>query len=349
MSLLTRKKNRRLLLVALGLAVLAAACIDAAIDQAAEDRAGGATDSLSFAETREFWTAPTLLAKELGLFEKQDLSVDVVKYDTGLQAKNAVVNRATDLGIVADTPVAVSGFLNEDIRLLATYFESDSIVRLVGRTDGEPIDPSFVKGRRVGYVRGTISEIYLERMIAKYGERYGFDRDSIRTATFEPNEMPTALARGDIDAFVGWEPLGIYAKRLMGDDVDSWSDPELYTVSLHLVTRPDVLERKQRALAKFLRALQEAERVIRERPEEARQLVEQAAKLEPGELEPYWGTQRKKLSFVLKLQPDEIVERLTLEARWLIDSGNAPGRATAMPAYERLIDGTVYATLPRPS
>lgn len=348
MNLLKRKTHRRLLFVTFGLVVLAGACIDAALDRVARDRAvGGAADTLTFAETWEFWTAPTLVADALDLYEKQGLAVRVVKYQTGLAAKNAVVNHATDLGIVADTPVAVSGFLDEEIRLLATYFESNAIVRLVGNLDGKQIHPHMLPGLRVGYVRGTISEIYLDRMIGKYGKQYGFDRKSIRTATFQPNEMPIALARGDIDAFVGWEPLGIFARRELGDKVTTWSDPELYTVSLHLVTRPDVIDQKAAALDKFLRALREADRFIEEQPERARQLVENASKLRQGELAPYWGDP-SMMSFALK-PPEAIVDRLALEAQWLIDSGNAPREATMVPAYADLVDGTVYAKLNSPS
>lgn len=334
-----RWTGRAFAVVALALGLLISGCTESPARLAGTSAAGRSaepTDTLSFAETWEFWTAPTLVADALDLYEEQGLEVRVAKFPTGLAAKNAVVNRSTDLGLVADTPVAVSGFLGEDIRLIATYFESNSIVRLVARGGGEEIGPDFVLGRRVGFVRGTISEIYLERMI----EEYKLDRSKIRTATFQPNELPYALARGDIDAFVGWEPLGIFARRELGDQVTSWTDPRLYTVSLHLVTRPDVLAGKERALRKFLRAIDAAREQIATDPVGTRRLVEHAVKLRPGELEPYWRPGSMRLDFPLKLDRDELVRRLEREARWLLESGNVPGNPSSgsLPAYERLID-----------
>ena len=289
---------------------------------------------LTFAETFEFWTAPTLVASGLDLYAKEGLDVRVAKYNTGLDAMNAVLAGSADLGLVANTPVARAGFRPGELSLIATYFESDEIVKLVARGAGEgKLTPSFLveNNHRVGYVEGTISELVLERIIVEYD----LDRDRIQRAVYtQPADLVYALGRGEIDAFVGWEPLPIQAERLMPGEIRVFSDPSLYTVALHLVTTPETIAEKGPALEKFVRALKRAEEAINEDSDGARDLVEPASNLEPGELAGVW----EDLHFELKLDEQRLLQNLQSEGQWVINAGYEQGE---VPSYERFVDSTI--------
>lgn len=312
----------------IAVAILLAGCGPAADPSSAPE---GRVDELTFAETWEFWTAPTLVADLLDLYEEVGLEVKVAKFPTGLAAKNAVLTHSADLGLVAVTPVANAGFRGEEITLIATYFESDVIVKLVTRGAGPEPAPEFMVDRRVGYIPGTISEIVLERMV----EKYGLERERIRTASLRPTELVQALENGDIDAFVAWEPFPLFAERRLGEEVGLFVDPELYTVSLHLVTRPDVIAAKGAALRKFLEGLDHAVERIRERPEEARRLVEDSLDFQPDELAGVWG----ELRFMVTLDRPALLRRLRQDAEWLVEAGYERGR---IPSYEDYVEPSVY-------
>ncbi len=290
-------------------------------------------EKLVFAETYEYWTAPTLIANLLGLYEQVGLEVRVAKFTSGLEAKNAVLSGSADLGLVAVTPVALAGFQKENITLVSTYVESDDIVKLTARTGGEEVTPRFLEDSRVGYVPGTISELVLERMI----DKAGLDRRHIRTASFRPTELVPALATGSIDAFVAWEPLPLLAEHEI-EGVRSYLDPTLYTVSLNLVTRPEIVATRSSALEKFLRALDLAIERIEEDPEHARMLVEQHLDFTPGALEKVWGD----LHFEVKLDRPALVENLEDEGHWILQAGYARG---SLPEYESFVDDTTIRAL----
>lgn len=303
-----------------------------ACGQPGGDAPGG---RLIFAETFEYWTAPTLLAGALELYEAAGVDVEVVKFQSGLLAKNAVLSGSADLGLVATTPVAIAGFQDEPLVIIATYFRSDDVIKLV-RRGGAPERPSAeeLATLRIGYVPGTISEIALGRLLRSAGVR----RDSVRTAALRPTELVPALHRGDIDAFVAWEPLGIIARRELGERVTVVGDLGLYQVELHLVTRPEVVRGHRDALVRFVTAVEMAVDSLAASPDRMRREVERLLDFADGELAGEWSS----LEFMLDLDPAGLVAQLEEEGRWARQAGYATGAA---PDYREYVDTAVVAEL----
>jgi NitT/TauT family transport system substrate-binding protein len=284
---------------------------------AAAGTVGGGVDHLVFAETHEFWTAPTLLAGILDLYRQVGLDVKVAKFDDGLAAKNAVLSRSADVGLAATTPLAIAGFQHEPLALIVTYFESNGVVKLAGRSGaGGPVTPAYLRGRRVGYVPGTISAIVLDRML----DKVRIAPSAIVRASFRPPELIPALGRGDIDAFVAWEPWPLLARQKIPTATE-FVDRSLYTVRLHLVTRPEVIDAKRGALVKLLRALRLAEDRLAADPAGSRARIESAIGFRPGALAAVWPD----LHFTLQLDKPLLLESLRSDGRWIQQSGAVKG------------------------
>src|SRR5213593_2107785 len=84
-----------------------------------------ATKTLTLADTEDnFFTAPTIILRDSKLLERRGISLAVINYPTGLAAKNAVLAKSADLGVVAVTPIAAGIAQGEDDRLIATYVRS---------------------------------------------------------------------------------------------------------------------------------------------------------------------------------------------------------------------------------
>jgi NitT/TauT family transport system substrate-binding protein len=75
---------------------------------------------------------------------------------------------------------------------------------LVVRTDGTVNRVSDLKGKRIGYVPGTMHEILLRETLTRTGLNPARDVSLIRVDFFD---MGLALARGGIDAFLSGEPF----------------------------------------------------------------------------------------------------------------------------------------------
>ena len=288
---------------------------------------------LVLAGTYEYWSAPTIVADRLRLFDEVELEVREAKFQSGIQAKNAVLNGTADVGVVATTPMAIGAFQDEDLVLIATMVQDGRLVKLVGRNPSRPVSPEDIVGGRVGYVPGTISEITLHRLI----DEYDIDEQDFTTATYRPPDLVRALGRGEIDSFVAWEPIPLLAARDV-EGASAFVDPDLYRVSLHIVTRPDVLRDRQPALTAFLRALQMANDAIKRDPDQARTIVESALDFDPGELESVWGD----LQFMVDLDVPQLINDLETEGQWALDSGYVRGD---LPDYSKVVDASVVQTL----
>lgn len=95
----------------------------------------------------------------------------------------------------------------EPVRVVASLCEKCSA--LVVKKGGPVAEVADLKGRRIGYVPGTMHEILLRETLTRAGLDPNRDARLLRVDFFD---MGTALARGDIDAFLSGEPLPAQAR-----------------------------------------------------------------------------------------------------------------------------------------
>jgi NitT/TauT family transport system substrate-binding protein len=90
----------------------------------------------------------------------------------------------------------------EPVRLVASLCAKCSALAV---KKGGPVKTvADLRGRTIGYVPGTMHEILLRETLTRAGIDPGKDARLVRVDFFD---MGTALARGDIDAFLSGEPL----------------------------------------------------------------------------------------------------------------------------------------------
>ncbi len=292
--------------------------------------------SITFGETNEFWTAPTILAQLDGRYQDAGIEVTVAKFPSGLAAKNALVSGSVDVALAATTPVAIAAFAQEPVRVIGTYMESEAVVKILMKSSSATSDIAALRNQRIGYIAGTISELVLDRMVAKFG----WDRRQLRTASFRPPEVLPALGRSEIDAAIVWEPFGIFAVRDL-PGVTAIDDPTNYKVSLHLLTRPDVIDTKPDLLRRFLLAINQAATRLTEDPTGTRRQIEQALTFKTDELSGVWP----RLRFGLWLTPEPLVRELEAEGTWALRAGHAKG---PLPNYSGLIERRIFDAATKP-
>jgi NitT/TauT family transport system substrate-binding protein len=98
-----------------------------------------------------------ILAEELGLFEKNGLSAEVIEYDSGATTMDAVVAGDVDVGVAASFVGARRIFTDDDVRILATV-SAHQVFHVLGRKDRGMERPHDISGKRVGVTLSSAGE-----------------------------------------------------------------------------------------------------------------------------------------------------------------------------------------------
>ncbi|WP_287978818.1 NrtA/SsuA/CpmA family ABC transporter substrate-binding protein, partial [Sphingomonas sp.] len=126
--------------------------------------------------------------------------VEVVPFESPTECKNAVVTKSVDFGtfgIAAGTLGAAAG---EPLVVIASTCNRG--MAIIAKADAGIAAVRDLKGRRVGLWPGSTQEVFaLERL-----RQEGLSVRDITPVRISFSEMHIALARGDIDAYVGAEP-----------------------------------------------------------------------------------------------------------------------------------------------
>ncbi|MEV7028562.1 ABC transporter substrate-binding protein, partial [Kitasatospora sp. NPDC093558] len=141
--------------------------------------------------------AQVYVAQERKLWAGEDVRAGLQSFPTGRDALNAVLGGQAQLGVVGDLPAVTAALTGRDLRIVADLSRF-SDWRLLTRTDRGITRLDQLPGHRIGVPQGTNAEYALARMLASAGRTAA----DVRTVNLAPNQIPAALARGDVDAGV---------------------------------------------------------------------------------------------------------------------------------------------------
>jgi len=137
------------------------------------------------------------IAKAKDLFSKHGLVVEPKEYTYGMPEMMDFMAGELDAGWVGCVPAIIAKSQGADIVVLASAnLEGSAIVAKEGVNSLEDLN-----GLKVGHP-GVGSIQYCMLMMLK--ERYGLNFTLVE---FRVSELPLALERGDVDAFIAWEPF----------------------------------------------------------------------------------------------------------------------------------------------
>ncbi len=133
-------------------------------------------------------------------FAPAGYKVEVIPFETPTECKNAVVTKSVDIGafgIAAGTLGAAAG---EPVVVIASCCNRG--MAIIGKKEENLKTIQDLKGKRVAVFPCTTQEVFfLERLRME-----GMTIKDVEPVRVSFSEMHIALARGDIDAYVGAEP-----------------------------------------------------------------------------------------------------------------------------------------------
>ncbi len=257
------------------------------------------------------------LAQAKGYFAAHGLEVEERRFTAGRDALAALAAGRIDAATAFETPVVMRAGRDPSLRVLTTTHVGSGNTRLVARADRGISTASDLAGKRVGIARNTNAEYFLDVLLA-WG---GVAQREVQVVDVSPGTAAEALASGDVDAVAIWAPHAERARRLAGAGGAVEITSEVYTELSVLVTAEPTLSSRRPAFVKLVSALADAERLVRDRPEEAYAAMRaEFTELDAADLAEAWRRVRLTLGLT-----HQLAAALEDESRWFRAAGRVEG------------------------
>ena len=133
-------------------------------------------------------------------FTPAGYKVEVIPFESPTEGKNAVVTKSVDFGMFGIAAATLGAAAGEPITVIASACNRGMAV--IARKDSDIASIKDLKGKRIAIWPGSTQEVFILERLRMEGMSIK-DVSSVRVSF---SEMHLALARGDIDAYVGAEP-----------------------------------------------------------------------------------------------------------------------------------------------
>lgn len=248
----------------IGLGVLLAATT--ALAACGSGGAGGG-DVIRIAVGVDAGYAPFYVADAEGMFEDAGLNVEIVQFARGGEGIDALGAGEVQLAGNSDTTTSAQMASNGDLRALLSYESSDQYIKAVLRNEVSSVNDV----KKVGVVEG-LSHLATDY----YLEANGLSLDSVEVVKATPADMPALMARGDIDAYVMWEPWpGMAVDQGIGR-IDAKSEEFGFTYHHWLVADQKWLSGNEDDAQKVAEVLEQAAQKTEDAPDLAAEATQEA-------------------------------------------------------------------------
>lgn len=295
-------------LVAAGLAMLAAS---AAAQDTKITFGGGA-----------YLDIPQLsVAMDHELFAENGLEVNVIPFQSGRAAFEALLGGQLDLAVMAEFPAVVGAMRDQEFKVIAEMSQYRA-TRIIHAGPAEIDTVAELVGKPIGVTAGTNVHFWLENEL-KAAEI------EAEIVSVGPPDIVPALARGDIFAGAMFPSFYGGAKTILAE---SYQEIPISSYNTHfiLVATQEIIDDDPEAVAAVLKSLVEAEEVVLSDPGEAQQAVSRVlgGTLKPEEVAAASGS----YSFRINLDT-ALIDLMVDEGVWINARGSIKGD---VPTHESI-------------
>jgi sulfonate transport system substrate-binding protein len=241
----------------------------------------------------------------------------------------ALTDGKVDVVTNAETQAILRSTARPDIRVILTVAEYG--YRIVSRRSAGVGTASDLRGRKIATSLNSSAHFNIVKTL----RGVGLSEKDVTVVGMPPNDMPAALARGDVDAVSIWEPAAERSVQALGADAVVIAGPP-YRERFNLNTTTAVLADagKRAALVDLLRRIVRASKDIRDRPEPAQQLMANKLDVPLPLVRTVWGL----FQFPASLG-DDMLETMIEQEPWMAEKqSRAPRPPEAIAA---LVDASL--------
>ena len=265
-------------------------------------------------------SASLYIAQEKGYFRDEGLEATLKDYASGHLGLADVVEGKADFAVAADTPIARAAVRGKPVSVVGTVCEIERAILIIARKDRGISAPGDLRGKTIGVIAGSASEFYLHI----YLTTAYIHPKSVRIVDLAPGQVVPALLSGEVDAVSAWAPHTTVLQDKLGRNAVVLHEPGLYTMSWNIVSSTDLTQHDPETIARFLRAILRADRLIAERPAEARAITAKECGMDVAAVEREWSN----CDFTTHLD-QSLILNLEDQSRWM--TGKTAGNKRKTP------------------
>ena len=228
-----------------------------------EDVFKGVPVSVTFGITGDMSASLGAIARAHQFFLPRELVVTVKDYHTSKQCLDALAKGEIDLATTSETPLVLSAFERDDLRVIASIGSSENEAKILARVDRGIRVPGDLRGKHVGILEDSPFDFFLHLFLLKQG----LTMSDVNVSLYPPDSLLDALDRGAVDAVSYKEPFISAEKIRLGDRVIVFAEPGFLRITQSVVGLEQYLEDHPVVVHKMLVALLDSETFIREKPD----------------------------------------------------------------------------------
>ena len=274
-------------------------------------------------------SAPVVLASRLGLYQKAGLSVGIEIESSAVDLMEGLLTNKYDVICIPENQAVIHAVTNDQFRIIAVLNRNQS--RYLVMDDRSLQDPSELSGMHIGLAADSATGYSLYRILLFNG----IPETDVTTLYLDPLDLPAALARGEVDAIIAWEPFTSLAMQALGSHgraMNAHLGRDMYWL---LVTRLDVAQTRSHDLSALLIALDHSISRLNRDTIRTLQMCSSALALSEDSVKKEW----EDYTFYLEL-PQSLLLAMEQEGAWYHERYNIGG---SLPEYLDLIDGRSLA------
>ncbi|MBP3954116.1 aliphatic sulfonate ABC transporter substrate-binding protein [Gemmata sp. G18] len=229
------------------------------------------------------WGTYSLLKASGGLEPKareHGLRVEWVEFPAGPPLLEALNAGSLDLGHAGDSPPLFAQAAGVPFAYIAASSPSPESSAIVVRNDSALHDPRDLKGKRIGFVKGSSAHTLVVRVL----EKNGLEVSDVTPVYLAPADARTALEGGSIDAWSAWDPY--LAAAEVGGGAHRIADGRGYVTGreFYFASKAFAGERPE-VVRTFLAELTRVKEWAKERPGEVNRLLADQTGIAIGAIE----------------------------------------------------------------
>jgi NitT/TauT family transport system substrate-binding protein len=248
------------------------------------------------------------IAEGQKLFKANGLDITIKDYETGLAGTDALKKGEVDVVACAEFIIVGKAFQKEKILGIATIAKNLNEL-IIGRTDKGIKTIRDLKGKKVGVPRKTAAEFYLGRFL----ELNGMSIKEITLVDLLPSQLQDALAHGNVDAVIIWQPWASQIETQVLNDKVVWPAQSSQLLYWSIIGMDAWVANHPELIRKLLSSLIQAEEYLARHPGEAKAIVQTRLKYDDTYMAKIWPNQQSSVTL-----DQSLITAMEDEARWMI-------------------------------
>ena len=272
-------------------------------------RPSGPPEKVTIAYSAATNGAVAHVAHMQGYYMKEGLEVTARLHPYGKPALQDLLEGRADFATCGETPVVFAIMKGERVSVVATIETTNQENAIIARRDRGIGALGDLKGRKVATTLGTTMDYFLDATLGAHG----IARSEVTVIDLPAEEMPDALARGDVDAISTFHPYIIPAQKKLGVSGITFQDRDIYSATFNIVAKQEFIRQNPGKVKKVLRALIRGEEFVKQNKTEAQKMVADFSGVDVSSVRQSWDVYNFNVSL-----DQSLLLALEDESKWAI-------------------------------